>query len=99
MTPAVPPDANVVYRAPDDWDEAVNGKCLDISVIKKDGVIHSIWKPDEKELLFLNSGGYVLVAIVADDLPPISVGAVMTGFAFPEGLQMAATEKEDGPGT
>lgn len=91
MVPATPPGANIVYSKPADWDEATQGPCEDLAVIKKDGFISSIWKPDEAELAALNNGGYVLLVIASNELPPVSIGTV--GPTFVDGAeQMAASE-------
>ncbi len=76
MTPAIPPGYNVIYRKPVDWNEAKDGPCDDVHVIKKNGYITSVWKPSEDELKELNSGGLVLMVFVGENFPPVSLGVV-----------------------
>jgi hypothetical protein len=81
MLPAIPPGANVVYSKPDDWDEEKNGPCADLHVIKDDnGFITSMWKPEPAELEALNAGGYVMLVIAQQELPPLSLGVVSADF-------------------
>lgn len=77
MIPAVPPNANVVYSKPIDWDEAVDGECGDLHAIRSDGRITTFWSPDAAELKALNEGGFVMIALMASNLPPLAVGAAV----------------------
>lgn len=76
MTPAIPPNANVVYKAPEDWDSSVNGPCLDLHVIKHINTISSIWLPSAEELQMLNEGGYVLLIVHGNSLPAVALSTV-----------------------
>lgn len=76
MMPVAVPECNYMLDPPKDWDEAKDGPCHSMKVINKNGVFKSFWKPDEKELAALNSGGFVLVAIASSGHPPIAIGTV-----------------------
>jgi len=45
--------------------------------LHKDDTFTSFWKPDEQELIALNKGGYVVLAVIAKAHPPVSMGATM----------------------
>lgn len=70
-----PPGANVVFKAPVDWDEAKYGPCRDVHVVREDGVFPLLYKPDMKELETLVDGGYIMLSIVGNNLPPHSLAA------------------------
>jgi hypothetical protein len=73
MTPALPPGANKVYTAPENWDAEKQGPCLDLHVIAEPYSITSIWLPTADELAQLNNGGYVMLVIAGTQMPPVIV--------------------------
>lgn len=75
MTPHYFEGANVIYKAPPDWDAAKNGPCLDMHVQRTDDFAISRWWPSKGELDVLLAGGSVEVAI-AGGQPAIAVRAV-----------------------
>lgn len=76
MTPAIPTNANIIFGRPLNWDEEKDGPCLDVHAVKENGIISTIWTPNEAELKSLNEGGFVLLGIFCNQMPPVAIGVV-----------------------
>ncbi len=57
--------------APANWDEEKMGTCDSLSVIVRDGVTYSAWRPSEEELALLNDGGVVVLTVASEGHPPV----------------------------
>jgi hypothetical protein len=84
MKPTVTRGATNNYQAPENWDEAKYGPCLDLQV-RRDvfggnevGLIEcfSTWKPDADELTLLNAGGVIEIGLTVVDQPAMRVNVV-----------------------
>lgn len=75
MQPIHFPGVTAIYKAPEDWNEAEHGPCVDLPVQRTDEFAISRWQPSFAELQILNNGGSVEIAI-AGGQPAIAVGVV-----------------------
>lgn len=57
-------------KAPKNWDEQKDGKCVDLHVRVEDGCCLSAWEPTPAELEMLNRGGKVVLSVVGGQ-PPV----------------------------
>jgi hypothetical protein len=82
-----PRNANSNFGAPTGWDPKVDGPCgvlpLRREVEGRHFAHYSNWRPDERELAMLNSGGVVELCCVGLQ-PPVSVGVVESADAVPD---------------
>lgn len=74
MLPYRLPMTNRVYKAPDGWDEAANGKCLDLPVVDMSGSIASAWTPSKEEIELINSGMPIIISLCLPKQCVMSVG-------------------------
>jgi hypothetical protein len=72
MTPTAHPLCNDVLRKPEGMTDE---QCGDLPIRREDGYVWSFWKPEAEELLALNNGGSVALAIMGATHPPVSVQA------------------------
>ena len=84
MKPTVTRGATNTYQAPENWDEAKYGPCLELQV-RRDvfggnevGLIEcfSTWKPSEQELAHLKRGGVIEVGLTVVDQPAMRINVV-----------------------
>lgn len=62
--------ANVVMGPPEGWDDARQGKCLQLHVLRNNGRCYSAWEPTPAELEALNIGASVILSVVGGQ-PPV----------------------------
>jgi hypothetical protein len=79
MTPIEIPGANVSLTPPTDWDEARDGVCMTLRVLRatdEDGrpVVQSAWRPSDIELTALVNGHAVLFTTYGRSHPPVWIG-------------------------
>jgi hypothetical protein len=77
MIPTQIKNADYSFEAPRDWDAEAAGHCGNLFVraskIAGMSVMTSAWLPTPEELAFLNAGGPLLVSIVGNIQPVISL--------------------------
>lgn len=61
---------NQQMMPPSGWQR---GTCGQLPIFRHDGVMVSVWKPDEADLKALADGAHVLLHIWSDVLPPVAV--------------------------
>lgn len=66
--------ANKVFAKPSDWNEAIDGPCDDLHVLKTETQMRSAWHPTNEEIDALMAGEVVLIAVFGQALPPLMVG-------------------------
>ena len=76
MLPVEIPGSNVSLTPPKGWDEARDGKCETLRVLRgplEDGrvIVQSAWLPSAEELACLNKGHAVLFTAYGATHPPI----------------------------
>src|ERR1700733_13287433 len=83
MRPTKTRDMTITYKAPQNWDQAVDGPCGDLEVrVQTHGgndlpELVSTWKPDANELAMLNEGGVIeLFIITTGRQPPVGMCVV-----------------------
>lgn len=78
MLPRKIEGANVVFGAPEGWDEATQGPCIKLHarVVRDDtGMrVETAWEPSPEELAMLNAGGSVILSVVGGQ-PPVWISA------------------------
>jgi hypothetical protein len=62
-----------VLGPPPGWDNSRNGPCGGLPVMAHGGRLLSCWRPSAEELEMLNAGGHVVLAVVGEMHPPVSV--------------------------
>lgn len=72
MEPIKIADANRVFVAPKQWDEAKHGPCFDLPARQVGDTVATGWKPSPEELALLVAGGYVVLTIFGRQ-PPVSL--------------------------
>lgn len=87
MIPIKHPHCNAVLARPANMTEK---ECRDLHIRREDGHVWSFWKPNDEELLALNRGGSVALAVMGETHPPLSV---MVARPF-EPFDRAPTEAE-----
>ena len=112
MLPTETHGATNNYQAPENWDEAKYGPCLDLQV-RRDvfggnevGLIEcfSTWKPDAQELAHLNAGGVIEVGLTVVDQPAMRVNVVdpvdpvMRKYLAPQAGEPVTTINEEAHG-
>ncbi len=71
MIPRRIKNATHLLRPPVDWNEARDGRCVDLAVrVNGNGDFESAWEPTPEELAVLNAGGSVVLRIVGGQ-PPV----------------------------
>lgn len=66
-------EANLVLKAPADWDEENLGPCSDLFVHNTGVTLNSLWVPNEEELEILKNGGGVVLSIFGRGHPAVSL--------------------------
>lgn len=72
MTPIRHPHCNDVLRKPDGITEE---ECRDLHIRRDDGYVWSFWTPSPEELLAINRGGTVALAVMGTTHPPLMIHA------------------------
>lgn len=75
MTPVHFEGVTSIYKSPPDWNSALHGPCVDLPVQRTAEFAISRWQPSYNDLLILNNGGAVEIAL-AGGQPAMAVGAV-----------------------
>lgn len=77
MRPTQHPTSNRVLGAPAGWDqgELPCGAIAITDVVLDDGrpAVMTFWRPSADELVTLNAGGLVALAIIGKTMPPASI--------------------------
>jgi hypothetical protein len=78
MRPVKPPSEVITihtFKQPENWDEATQGKCEELSVaVDEAGYLVSWWKPSPEELERLNRGHAVTLSIGQMVHPVVALG-------------------------
>lgn len=67
------PTNNAVLAAPDGWDEAADGECVDLPITQDHGCMFSYWRPTLRERFAILFGGHVRLAVVGKQHPPVAL--------------------------
>ena len=76
MIPKRHPDTTRYLGAPANWEPETDGHCAHLSVADVDGMMLSRWEPTPDELVILNAGGSIELAVVGIAHPPVSLIAI-----------------------
>jgi hypothetical protein len=81
MKPTVHPSTTRVLKPPKDWNHEAMGVCDDLAITDTQtphGLpqILSFWRPTTEELQLLQSGGAIVMSIIAVSIPPVSLAVV-----------------------
>lgn len=71
MRPAIPSNANAVFKAPANWDAEKYGPCEDLHVLREDHLITTLWSPSPEDLQILNNGGFLVLSVHGQQLTPL----------------------------
>lgn len=67
---------NAVFGAPTGWDQKeLPCDALPVTRTTLGGIpcLESYWRPTESELAELNAGGYVVLSIIGNSMPPVAL--------------------------
>lgn len=64
--------ANVKFAPPEGWDEARDGKCVNLMARVEGQSVSTAWEPTPAELAILNAGGAIVLKI-AGGQPPVAL--------------------------
>lgn len=75
MTPITFPGVTSVLGAPPGWDEAKNGPCVDMPVMRRDGAFTSCWRLSFRERLALlfRPRAVIVLTMAAMRHPPVAL--------------------------
>lgn len=69
--------ANLQLGKPRDWDDATQGECGTLPVLRDDAGFVSCWRPTPDELAMLNDGGVVTLTVIGEGHPPVSLATAI----------------------
>ena len=70
MKPVKKPHSNIVLKAPQNWDAAEHGECLDLHATRHEGMFFTYWKAGFKERLKILFGGSVRLCVISNSFAP-----------------------------
>lgn len=71
MTPAANELTHITLRAPENWDNDMNGPCVGLPVHYSDGVFYSYWKTTWRERLAVLFGRPIRLSLMHVTHPPV----------------------------
>lgn len=69
-----------LLRAPEGFDHPVIGKVEDIPCYIGQGVVMSVWRPTPEEAALLVGGGVLVLTVLGNSQPPISLGILRSAY-------------------
>lgn len=65
-----------VLKSPIDWDEDLQGECIDLPSFYEDGAYYSVWELTDADRAVIAAGGNIQLGVYGRSHPPVSVNII-----------------------